>query len=60
MKLFIQVFFWVQLFDIVGRIAFIGTGKYAEPRSLNIYAADTVIAAIILIWAGFVLWYKPG
>ena len=57
METFVLVIFWLNVSLVAARIFNIVSGVYANKVSISTYSADTVIAGIIAIWAGFALWY---
>jgi hypothetical protein len=57
MKTFVTVIFWLYACESFCRIFNLATGVWANPISINVYCADTVVTAVVMIWAGFVLWW---
>ena len=57
MKAYILTLFVILAIDVLAKILSMVDNTYKRPRTIGIYAADTVLNAALLIWAGFVLWY---
>jgi len=55
---FILTIFWLYVFMMAMRLLVIATGNWGKPTSLGVYVADGLINATIMIWAGFVLWFR--
>jgi len=57
LEYFTLVMFWFLAIGVILRILSMATGRYTEPTTIGIYAADTVISATLAIWAAFCVWY---
>jgi len=57
MENFVTTMMWLNIFGFAARVACMATGAWSKPRTLSVYAADTVLEAALAIWAGFALFY---
>jgi hypothetical protein len=57
MRTFVYTMFWMNLATAILRLISLVYGTYSRPSKIGVYAADTVLIAAVVVWAGFVLWY---
>ena len=55
---FVLTMFWLKLLVTICRIINLATGSWRNEISIGVYAADTVLNAVITIWAGFSYFYR--
>ena len=58
MEFYIKVIFAINLFETVCRVINIYTGAWKRPARIGIYKIDTILAATLMLWAGFLIWYS--
>ena len=58
MEFYIRVIFAITLLETVCRVINIYTGAWKKPARIGVYNADTILAATLMLWAGFLIWYS--
>jgi len=57
LELFVKVFFWAHVFNITVTTLLLSLGVYPKDGYGKGMAARIVISAVIIIWAGELLWW---
>lgn len=57
METFVTMIFALFTIEGILKLMNIISGQWSEERKFEVYVVDTLITAILAVWAGFTLWY---